>query len=413
MNRKVILGHPFGNANVREALRALADSNLLDSFVTTICAERLPFVSLLPAALRSEVNRRSFKGVPRNQIIAYPLYEFFRLGAKRFGRSFSLLDRMTPSVDDVWNKLDSHLQETCVRRSSGKGVVYAYEDGAYNTFSELVFAHKVYELPIGYWRSMHSLLLEEQKLNPEWAATLKGLSDSPLKLKRKDIELTLADKVIVPSEFVKSTLPDQWKGKVAIVRYGCPTVTPLEETVPASDSQGPLRVLFCGSLGQRKGISYLFEAIQRMGRHVTLTVIGSPTAECPVLERSLGKINWYKSLPREKVLETMRNHDVFLFPTLFEGRALVVLEALSQGLPVITTRNSGAEDVVIPGASGFIVPIRSVDAIVESLELLCGDRHLLRQMKAEAIKIAANTTWEKYRSDLIAALTQIDAAIES
>jgi glycosyltransferase involved in cell wall biosynthesis len=104
----------------------------------------------------------------------------------------------------------------------------------------------------------------------------------------------------------------------------------------------------------------------------------------------------------------MRDHDVFLFPTLFEGRALVVLEALSQGLPVITTRNSGTEDAVIDGVSGFIVPIQSVDAIVEALETLCSDRQLVHQMGEEAVKIAAKITWDKYRADLISVLTTSD-----
>jgi alpha-maltose-1-phosphate synthase len=411
VNQKVILGHPFGNANVREALKALNDSDMLDSFVTTVCAEHLPFTSLLPSGLRSEIHRRSYKELPASKIISYPFLELLRLGAKRFGRSFPALRHMAPEVDDIWSKLDKQMQKLCQQRPAKDLVLYAYEDGAFNSFSALNHARKIYELPIGYWRSMHALLLEEQQLNPEWSPTLRGLSDSAAKLERKDMELTLADQIIVPSEFVRSTLPDSWIAKTDIVRYGCPPVIPNARIDAPSAGQSPLRVLFCGSLGQRKGISYLFESIQRMKQHVSLTVIGAPTAACPALDRSLVGVEWHKSLPRPKVLELMRDHDVFLFPTLFEGRALVVLEALSQGLPVITTGNAGAEDVVIDGVSGFIVPIRSTDAIVEALELLCSNRGLLRQMREEAITIAARTTWNSYRSNLISALTAASARV--
>lgn len=100
----------------------------------------------------------------------------------------------------------------------------------------------------------------------------------------------------------------------------------------------------------------------------------------------------------------MRQSDVMVFPTLFEGRALVVLEALAQGLPVITTMNSGTSDVVIHGESGFIVPIRSTEAICEALELLYLDRSRLSHMKENAVRIAKRSGWAGYRHTLIQAL---------
>ncbi len=114
-------------------------------------------------------------------------------------------------------------------------------------------------------------------------------------------------------------------------------------------ASGPLRVLFVGLISQRKGISYLLRAMEQLRGTAELTLVG----RLPHLRRNwheeLNRHRWIASLPREKVLEEMRNHDVLVLPTLYEGRALVVLEALSQGLPVITTLNSGAEDVVVEG----------------------------------------------------------------
>jgi alpha-maltose-1-phosphate synthase len=403
MSNRIIIGHPFGNANVREALVALANADSLEVFVTTICAEHLVFASLLPHTLRDEIRRRSFGALSSSQIVSHPLMEAFRLLALRLGRISPSLKRFSPNVDDVWRSLDSHLASEIRRRGKRALSVYAYEDGAFQTFSSFPDMHKIYELPIGYWKSMHALLNEERSLQPEWASTLTGLSDAPEKLARKDRELELADKVIVPSEFVRSTLPDRWAKKAVVVRYGC--TLPLTKRSLPSPSKGPLKVLFCGSLGQRKGISYLFEAVKRMGHNIRLTVVGSEIAPCPSLHEGLKNATWHRSLPRPKVLELMRNHDIFLFPTLFEGRALVVLEALSEGLPVITTVNSGASELIINGRSGFLIPIRSLDAIQEALELLCANRELLAYMKQEAQVIASTSSWTSYRESLVQALS--------
>lgn len=403
MSNRIIIGHPFGNANVREALTALTTADSLEVFVTTICAEHLVFASLLPRSLREEIRRRSFGTLPSSLIVSHPLMEAFRLISLRLGRISPALKRFGPKVDDVWRSLDSHLAAEVRRRGGKAQSVYAYEDGAFQTFSSFPNVHKIYELPIGYWKSMHTLLNEERSLQPEWASTLRGLSDAPEKLARKDRELELADKVLVPSEFVRSTLPPDWAKKAVVVRYGCRLSQIERPLMPAS--RGPLKVLFCGSLGQRKGISYLFEVAKRMGQNISLTVVGSEIAPCPALREGLKNVTWYRSLPHPKVLELMRSHDVFLFPTLFEGRALVVLEALSEGLPVITTINSGASELILNGRSGFLVPIRSLDAIQEALELLCTNRELLTYMKQEARIAASTSSWTSYRENLVRALS--------
>lgn len=401
MRRKVILGHPFGNANVRQALQALSEENSLEKFVTMLCAEHVPFSSCLPRAVRNELQRRSFKMLPSNQITSYPIQEITRLFLNRLSRRASFFRGFGPNVDEIWRSLDVHLLEE-VHKSNKRVDVYAYEDGAFETFSATPDAWKIYELPIGHWRTWHSLLQEERELSPEWAPTLSGVSDSTEKLSRKDRELDLADQIIVPSDFVQSTLPEGWRSKSSIVRYGCPAVSGLP--IPNTQNDGRIKVLFCGSLGQRKGIGYFFEAVKRMRKHIEVTVVGSVVAPCAALEEGLRDVKWYPSLPHSTLLELMRANDVFVFPTLFEGRALVVLEALSQGLPVITTTHSGASDVIENGRSGFLIPIRSPDAIVESLELLHNDRRLLQYMKEQAAVVASTTTWKSYRRELVAAI---------
>jgi starch synthase len=133
-------------------------------------------------------------------------------------------------------------------------------------------------------------------------------------------------------------------------------------------------------------------------------VVGTQVAPCAALTNALRQTKWYPSLPNQTVLELMRQSDVLVFPTLFEGRALVVLEALSQGIPVITTINSGTADVIVNGESGFLVPARSTEEIYQALERLYVDRELLSHMKEGALRIAGRSGWAQYRQRLVEAI---------
>ena len=163
-------------------------------------------------------------------------------------------------------------------------------------------------------------------------------------------------------------------------------------------------MLFVGNIGQAKGISYLVDAMRKVTAPCTLTLLGRPTAMPPILQEAFCLHRWIDTVPHGQVIEIMRSHDVLVLPTLFEGRALVALEALSQGLPVITTPNSGNEDVVQDGISGFIVPIRSSDAIAARLTQLSEDRDLLATMSEQARRIASECSWKRYRARLLSIL---------
>jgi glycosyltransferase involved in cell wall biosynthesis len=122
---------------------------------------------------------------------------------------------------------------------------------------------RIYDLPIGYWRAAQQMFATERDLQPEWACTLTGLGDSADKLARKDQELELADAVVVPSQFVRSTLPHQnaARAQIQVVPFGSP---PALSRPAQLEANGPLRVLYVGSLGQRKGLSYALAAVEAL-----------------------------------------------------------------------------------------------------------------------------------------------------
>ena len=110
-------------------------------------------------------------------------------------------------------------------------------------------------------------------------------------------------------------------------------------------------------------------------------------------------------MPHHEVHTYFQKSDVFVYPSLYEGSALAIYEALASGLPVITTPNSGS--VVRDGVEGFIVPIRDVDTLKEKILLLYENKELREEMGQNARKRAEEFTWTAYRQRLGTLLRQI------
>jgi alpha-maltose-1-phosphate synthase len=141
--------------------------------------------------------------------------------------------------------------------------------------------------------------------------------------------------------------------------------------------------------------------MERLDVNATLSLLGRPVAAPPAMQRALDRWRWIESAPHAEVLQLMREHDVLVFPSLFEGFGLVILEAMAQGTVVIATPHTAAPDLIEDGRDGFIVPIRSSGAIATRLTALAEDRDLLAQMSEAARQKAAKCTWDEYRSGIV------------
>ncbi len=385
----ILLSHPTGNENVRQALTAFDEAGLLGEFWTTLSWNPGGFIHrLLPRRFRELLQRRSYLKSLRNRTHTVPFREIGRL----LGDTFSM--------DAVASSLDAKVAGR-LRKIDDCKAIYAYEDAALLSFRAAsekgIF--RIYDLPIGYWRVAHRILAEEIEREPEWAPTLTGMRDSPAKLARKDAELQLAQKVVVASTFTKNTLAEaNISAPIDVISYGAPAPIFSEIKKP----QGALKVLFAGSLGQRKGLSYLLKACEMLKDDVELTLLGRKAAsDCPPLEAATRRYRWIPTSNHAGVLKEMYEHDVLVFPSLFEGFGLVVLEAMAQGTPVITTIHTCGPDVIQDGIDGYIVPIRSAEAIAGKLDLLATDRARLMAMKAAAREKAELHPWKTYRQRLV------------
>jgi glycosyltransferase involved in cell wall biosynthesis len=394
----VLISHPTGNQNVRNAVRSLSEHNMLAEFWTTIAWDpESRWNRLLPPRLRSQLSRRAFAQAPRERLRCVPSREIIRLGVRS-----SPLERLLCSGERPFSVIGMyrHFDRRVARRlrEIHADAVYAYEGGALQTFREAgrQGVTKLYELTSSYWYWVRKLLLEEAERSPEFAGLLPNLEDSSGHMRWKDEELLLADCVFVPSQHVRLTLagvvPDE---KIRVIGYGAPPVR-LRKNI-SCDASRPLKVLFVGVLAQSKGIGYLLRAIEMLGSRVELTLVGRRLAANPKVDEACSRWRWFETLPHPCVMDRMEEADVLVLPSLAEGCALVVLEALAVGLPVIVTPNTGSLEFVRDGSEGFVVPICRADAIADRLNALDKDRGLLAAMSRSAQATAAENSWKSYR----------------
>ncbi|MFT5250258.1 MAG: glycosyltransferase involved in cell wall biosynthesis [bacterium] len=410
---KILVSHPTLNANAKAVVSGFIKQNSLYRLYTSVAVFPGQFLFYLSKIeVFRDFKRRQLSQLWQSYTKSSVFYELGRLLASKLKiKKLMAHEKGLFCIDNVYHEHDRWVALS-LKKAQKKGLttVYAYEDGALSTFTaaKKLELQCIYDLPIGYWKSARLLLQKELDNNPAWASTLTGFQDSAQKLARKDQELALADTIFVASTFTKKTL-EEYPGKlpeIRVIPYGFPEVVNTKTYVPLLDRK--LKVLFVGGLSQRKGLSYLFEAVEGLETKVSLTVVGKKSVgNCNALNEALAKNNWIPSMPHNEILECMQSHDILVFPSLFEGFGLVITEAMSQGTPVITTDRTAGPDLISHGVDGWLVEAASSNAIIEVLLSVIEKPELLEQIGLAAKKKAKTRPWSVYSQEMADSLSMI------
>jgi glycosyltransferase involved in cell wall biosynthesis len=181
-------------------------------------------------------------------------------------------------------------------------------------------------------------------------------------------------------------------GAIARVANGVPQ----EFFVKRSYATDSRRLLFVGQWVARKGVSYLVNAFTTIARQVPgieLRCVGTMTDEQSVVHDFPADIRSRVSvrcrIPREELVAEYAAADIFLFPTLFEGFSIALIEAMAAGLPIVTTSVGAAPDLLHSGSNAILVPLRDSHALSSAIHRLLGDRELCKRLGRQAQATAA------------------------
>lgn len=223
---------------------------------------------------------------------------------------------------------------------------------------------------------------------------------------RRLVELELADLVLVPSEHIASELARHGtpREKLRVIPYAADTRRFRPD--PSKRHGAECTFLFAGGVCQRKGIRYLLEAwraVRRPGWRLQL--LGALPRDPGPLAAYLDGVEVLGRVGHAEVAAVMAAADVFVFPSLFEGSAVVTYEALACGLPSVVTPSAGS--VVRDGREGLVVPPGDAAALAVGMERLGSDPALRAALSAAARDRAEAFDWPRYHAAVVAAVQSV------
>ena len=220
-------------------------------------------------------------------------------------------------------------------------------------------------------------------------------------------EADMCDYLLVASKFIGNSFVKNGfaSERVHVIPYGVDPryFYPLSQEEKTQSDQ-IFRVICVAHVSPRKGHVYLLEAWKKLNLpNSELLLIGAISHYMKSVLVDYGALfRHVRNVPNRRLRDYYGRSSVFVLPTVEDGFGCVITEAMACGLPVITTTNAGASEIIEHGRTGFILPIRSSDEIANHLEMLYRDMDLRQQMSQAAIvESQKHLGWDHYANKLI------------
>ncbi len=366
--------------------------------------------------LAQQLERR---GILERIITSYPAFEVAKYGVPR-SRVRSLL--FTEVARRILHKLPVGVQDTglfhylmhenfdrrAARRITPCDILWSWTSFS---LASIRRAHEVGALSVleagnAPMAQQRRILKEEYEL---WNVP-KRLYHLPTDrmLERVSAEYEAADYLSVPSLYEKRTfmefgIPER---KIIHVPYGV-DVSSFRQ-VPKTDDV--FRIIFVGGMCLRKGTHYLLQAFSELNLpNSELLLLGSWNEEMrPFFTKYEGKFRWLGHIPQPELYQQYSQCSVFCLPSLDDGFAAVIPQAMACGLPVVCSTNTGAPDLIDDGKEGFIIPIRDLGALKSKLAYLYEHQDAAREMgQAAKRRMQQGFTWDDYGDRVVAEFERV------
>jgi glycosyltransferase involved in cell wall biosynthesis len=363
---------------------AFSERGLLRAFVTNVYSERLAAQRYGVRLMGSEIKLSRLAELAYFSMKLWPQLDLHRRSDRWLGRKARLLAYRT-------------------RSSLFACSYYAYEafkPGPERSAYRILF--QIHPHPTTVRRT----LLEELDRTPAARASLNSemeLRLGPREMSEFSSEASLATTWIVASSHTRSTLAENGidPSRVHIVPYGVST-SDYPERHHSPSRTSAFRVMFLGSLVQRKGLSYLLDAVRRFSSSVITTCLrGRGFVDNTLLAQYKDlNLDVAHNVPHAQIVAELHKSDLLVLPSLEEGFGHAVLEAMSCGVPVLATDRTCAPDLIEDGVHGFTVPVRDAESIAARIAWCLDDRSALAEMGRMAAIRARQHTWEKFRAGI-------------
>lgn len=391
--KKILVSNP-GKQYVHQLLLALKKNKLRFQFFTSFWYKpgKFPFtfVSLFPLKIRQKIEaqfrKRYFDKLDSASIVQFPYFEILReMSDKLFGQKYA--EKMQYYRDRLHDRWVSS------RIDHSFDVVIGYEEASLRSFrrAKRLGITTVLDLAQVHYREIESIAERFPVFRDLYRD--KALREKIDRI--KDEELALADVILCLSGYARKTLTDHGisPSKIRVVNLGFDP----QKFLPKDNyvASGKLKIIFAGTVTRRKGIDTILKVHRELAEHIDLTLVG-PMADAQDLLDAHGlPFTWHPFVEQQRLNELYRESDLFVFPSYLDSWAMVVVEAMACGIPVIVSENTGAKEAV-SNDSGFIIAPGDAVMLKEKIGYFIKNRSAVETMGRNARKEALNYTWDRY-----------------
>ena len=240
------------------------------------------------------------------------------------------------------------------------------------------------------------LAQEHQRYGMRWTAT------HPQTVETELWQYENCTQIEVPSQFARQSFIDEGVDATRLLHNTFGVATDKFSPLPKEDDC--FRVIYVGALTLRKGVQYLLQAWHELALpRAELWIIGNLTQEVrPFFAKYAGSFKHFAAVPLKALRWYYSQGSVFAICSVEEGLAMVQVQAMACGLPLVATTNTGAADLVTDGEQGFIIPIRSVNALKEKVLYMYEHAAERQRMAGAALAQARRFTWDAYGERAVA-----------
>jgi len=406
---KILVHHP-GKQHSYQVVKAFQQTSLLYKFITGIYFQETQFpynlVNLFPLDIKNkflrQLKKRRKDELSDDSIISIP---YFELISKILGNIKPIYDLSNGRSSYYLNDLlsDFFVSEYIKGCAEKIDMVYGFYGSSLRTIltAKKKGIRTILDVPIVV-NAYEIIAIENIKL---------GVYSKPKVEKRRLLELENADIIIAPSIAVADSIQKCGisKDNIRVIPFGVDTNVFHPVKKEQENKNTKFIAIFVGQFHMRKGVHYLLEAWKELDLPDSELIIVGPATNQRFVEQMRIKYKEYYvekgNVPNYELIDLYSQADIFIFPSLAEGSALVTYEALACGLPCIVTEEAGS--VVRDKIDGYIIPSRDIDTLKDRILKLYKDKDLRRQMSVAARKRAEEYTWKRYQENLFSLVMEI------
>jgi len=229
---------------------------------------------------------------------------------------------------------------------------------------------------------------------------------------QKIIFLSPVYRNIVLNKYVPDKYRENIEAKSVIIPNGVNDFWLNNISQPKKIKEKNISLIYVGEFSRNKNIPIMLDVVDRLrkkGKETSLTIIGQYGDNVKRIQKLVtNRKKYIHSLPKitekNELLFHYREADIFIMPSFQETFGLVYLEAMSQGLPVIYTKDQGFSGYFKDGEIGYSVNPKNSDEIVEKIEMII-DRY--EEISTRCINEVKNFTWRSVASKHIGLYSKI------